>query len=88
MAETNEQGQVALKYYQPQNKYIRVGGEKRNFREYMFTVGRAGLSMAWVEPQDVETLMAMLGGGCCGNSSGHIFKYANARDVAIWTNKV
>ena len=81
--ETNEKGEVALKYYQPQNKYVKVGGETRNYREYMFVVGRAGLSMAWVQPQDVPELMKIIG-GCCGGG-GPVFKYANAGDVRIWT---
>jgi hypothetical protein len=80
--ETNERGEVALKYYQPQNKYVRVGGEKY-YREYLFVVGRAGISMAWIQPQDVEEVLKIIG-GCCGGG-GPVFRYANAGDVRIWT---
>lgn len=81
--ETNEKGEVALRYYQSANKYVRVGGEKV-FREYLFISGNAGISMAWIKPEDVEAVLAMKK-ECCGGYQSPMFHYANAMDVRLWT---
>ena len=82
MPEINEQGLVAMKYMQPQDRVIRVGGEKY-YRDYVFRVGRAGLSMCWVQPSDVPEILKIMR-GCC-NSQAPAFRYANAGDVRVYT---
>lgn len=80
----DERGYIAIKYYLPHNKYVRVGGE-RDFREYLFVPGNAGICMAWVHPADAETVINMKEGTCCGGRSSQVFRYANEQDVRIWT---
>lgn len=82
MPEVDANGNVAMKYMQPADKYVRVGGEI-HYREYMFKAGAAGISMAWIIPSDVPEVLKIMG-GCC-NSQAPMFRYANAGDVRIWT---
>lgn len=84
MPETDINGHVAMRYMQPADKYIRVGGEVY-YREYMFKVGAAGVSLAWIQSSDVPEVSRIMG-GCC-NSQAPIFRYANAEDVRIWTGR-
>lgn len=78
---TNEAGQVALKYHQSVQKYIRLGDGS----EYVFGV-RANISMAWVEPEHVDIILKIKRSDCssCGNKP--VFRYANETDVRRWTN--
>jgi hypothetical protein len=52
-------GKVALRYYQPIPKMIKVENEN-----YFFDC-QHGISMAFVEEKDVPKLLSFLG-GCCG----------------------
>ena len=76
----NTQGQVAMKYLQSTQKLITVAHKK----QYVF-VPRANISMAWIEKQDVPSVLAIKK-GCCGGTKKSIFKYANVDDVRRWTN--
>ena len=58
--QTNEQGQVALCYYQPIPKLIELTTGKGYYFDCQHSV-----SLSWVDPQDVPALLA-LRGGCCG----------------------
>ena len=77
--ETNELGQVALKYHQPIQKYVRLG----NNNEYLFMV-RANISLAWVNSADVENVLNIRKSNCsaCGNKP--VFRYANSDDTKRW----
>lgn len=64
---TNEQGQVALVYYQPIPKVITVGEVVVAFDcQY-------GISLAFVSPELVDSLLG-LKAGCCGSKQQAIFE--------------
>ena len=78
MGNKNEAGQIALAYYQPSPKMVTVGK-----RAYVFTPQHA-VSLAWVEPEDVATLLEMKK-SCCGGSQNPMFRYATDGQVRTWT---
>lgn len=78
----NDQGQVAIKYYQPQNQVLVQ--QTLSGTDYVF-ICRANITLAWIEPADVEHLLARRK-RCCGNHQRQIFFYANADEVRRWTN--
>ena len=82
---TNEDGYVAVRYYQPTNKYVGIGDPLQ--REYLFEARAAGVSLAWINPVDVDKILSMKK-QCCGGNSNPIFHLANERDVQIWTGNV
>ena len=71
---TNSNGEVALRY--------RRGGQRLVY-DYVF-IPRAGISLAWVKPEDVNKMYAVKR-GCCGNTKRVIFP-ASEDDVRQWTN--
>lgn len=77
MAVTNEQGQVAVRYYQPIPKLVELG----NGHSYYFDV-KFSVSMAWVDAEDVQTLFNTLG-GCCGGQR-QVFFHASQDNVNFW----
>lgn len=79
---TNEQGQVALKYYQPQQRVLAQG--LPSGKDTVF-VGRANITMAWVEQEDVDHLLARYK-KCCGGNKKKSYFEANENDVRQWTN--
>jgi hypothetical protein len=79
MPETNEQGQVALRYYTTTPHVIRVGGI-----DYAFAV-KANICLAWINPEHVNTVLGMKH-HCCGNSYNQAYFYANESAVRRWTN--
>lgn len=82
--QTNAQGQVALKYYQPTDVIAR---DAPSGKEYSFK-SIVSISLAWVDFEDVEHLLARTK-NCCGAGTRPrtIFLYANDDDVRRWTNK-
>ena len=78
-SQTNELGQVAVKYYQQVPKRVEVSGNL-----YIFGI-RAHISMAWVEPEHVQSILNIRG-GCCGQKNAGVFRLANEDDVRRWTN--
>ena len=69
---TNESGQVALVYFQPIPKLI---------GKYYFDTRRS-ISLAWVNENDVGTLLA-LKGGCCGGQRQIVYR-ATENQVKVW----
>lgn len=76
----NEDGQVALQYYQPIQKYVQVGQS-----EYVFTVS-ANISMTWVNPGDVPAMLALRRTDCACASGNPVVFYANESSVRRWAN--
>jgi len=72
----NEQGKVAVRYFQPIPKYIRVGQD-----EYVCDV-RHGVSLLFVEESQVPLLLA-LEGGCCGGKR-KIFSLCGQEAYNVW----
>lgn len=54
-----QDGKVVVRYYQPIPKLVRVGGE-----DYMTSV-QHGVSLVFIDEQNVPAFLAYLG-GCCG----------------------
>lgn len=80
-AQINDEGQIALKYRQPGN--ILLVGNPSGL-EYV-AVTQANICMAWVDPADVDFILAKRD-GCCGGKR-QSFYLANESDVRRWTNK-
>ena len=75
----NDSGDVALRYYQPAQILAK---DTPTGRQYFFDV-KAGVSMAWINPQDVANLLERKG-GCC-NSRRKLYDYANQAAVDLWS---
>lgn len=82
MPVTNDQGEVALKYYQSQNRILVQ--KTPSGQDYVF-VNRASITLAWVLPEDEQHLLSRRK-NCCGNHKKKVFFYANEDDVRRWTN--
>lgn len=77
---TNEAGEIAIRRRQPAPILVRNTPTKK---EYYFDV-RAAISLAWVNPLDVENVLGRKKGCCDGR--GAEFSKANEDAVRIWTN--
>lgn len=78
---TNDSGDVALKYYQPGQVLLQ---RNPSGKEYV-AVTQANICLTWVDPLDVQYILAKQG-GCCGGKR-QLFDYASESDVRRWTNK-
>jgi hypothetical protein len=76
---TNDSGEIGIRYLRQQQKLVSVHG-----RQYVFTV-RANISFSWINPEDVDLILSMLG-GCCGQRKPGVFKLATEDDTRRWTN--
>ena len=80
---TNDAGEVALKIWPPVQK---IAQQVPSGKGYVFII-RADIAMSWVDPQDLENLLARMCSCNCGNSSSRkCFMYANESDIRRWTN--
>lgn len=68
-----------MRYYQPAPVLAQNTPSKS---DYFFDV-KAGVSMAWVKPEDVADLLTRRG-GCC-NGQRQKFDYANQAAVDLWS---
>jgi len=71
-----ENGLVAVIYYQPMPKYIKVGNI-----QHVFSCEH-GISLAWVPEKDVPLLLSHLG-GCCGGKRNVVY-LASPVQVSHW----
>lgn len=76
---TNNSNQIALRYYQPAQVLAK---NTPSGNQYFFDV-KAGVSMAWIDPADVDNLLTRKG-GCC-NKKRKLYDYANQAAVDLWT---
>lgn len=76
---TNSAGDVAIRYYQPAQVLAK---NTPTGKQYFFDV-KMDVSMAWVDPKDVDNLLARKG-GCC-NKKRKLYDYANENAVGLWT---
>jgi len=63
----NDQGQVLLRYMKQAQEYVKCGSA-----EYIFEV-RANIAAAWVNPEDVDCLLAHKASCCGGKAKSVIF---------------
>jgi hypothetical protein len=80
-AQTNDNGEVAVKYRQP-GRVLLQGNPSG--KEYV-AITQANICMAWIDPADVGHVLAKKD-GCCGGKR-QSFYLANEADVRRWTNK-
>ena len=74
---------VALKYYQPTQVLVKA---TPSGKEYVF-VPKANISLAFVDPGDVDNLLGRKAGCNCGGSKRQqAFNYANEDDTRRWEN--
>lgn len=73
----NEAGEVALRWNVLTQKYVRV----RN-NEYIFAI-KANISLAWIKPEDVETVLGIRT-ICCGGTGNQSCHLASELDVKRW----
>ncbi|MCP4356802.1 MAG: hypothetical protein GY796_02135 [Chloroflexi bacterium] len=76
---TNATGEIALRYYQPAQV---LANNTPTGKQYFFDVN-GDVSMAWVDPRDVDDLLRRRG-GCC-NKKRKMYTYANENAVGLWT---
>lgn len=74
----NEQGQIALVYYQPIPHRIRVGETLYDF------VIKRGVALAWVNEGHVPNILGITK-TCCGGTTRAVFHYATQGQVNVWS---
>ena len=79
---TNTDGKVAVKYYQPTPKRVVIGNTVYDF------VYRNYVSLAWINPEDVDKILSITNSSCNCSKGTSIFRLANERDVLIWENRL
>ena len=81
----NEQGEVAVAYYQPGQAYV-DGSRVPSGKGYVFQTQYGYVCMAWVDPGDAAAILAMVK-NCvgCGNKPRRLFSYATPGQVSLWT---
>ena len=75
----NDSGQVAVKYFQPMSQTLKVNG-----RTYIFKVMK-NLSIAWIEPEDVEAVLNVTK-VCCGGNRNKVYRLEHETHVKRWLN--
>lgn len=76
----NEQGQIAVSYY---TTIPHVIGVMKT--EYAFTVS-ANLCMAWINPEHVDSILAVRK-NCCGNNSKTVYRLEHEAHVRRFVNR-
>ena len=74
----NENGDVAVCYYQTTPKVIRV-----NDYEYAFVV-KANVCLSWIHEQDVVAMLKITK-TCCGGNAKKVCRLASEADARRWT---
>jgi hypothetical protein len=74
---TNDNGEIAVRYSQSTQKYVSVGGIG-----YVFVV-KYNISMAWIRPEHVNTVLRMTK-ECCGGRKHKMFTATDQTHVDRW----
>lgn len=75
----NEQGQIAMAYYQPIPQAVKVGDVT-----YYFVTQRA-VSLAWINEEHVADILRITK-RCCGGNVHIAYHYATQGEVNVWSN--
>lgn len=75
----NQDGLVALRHFTSNPATIKMEADKTL---YSF-VPRLSVSLAWVRPEHVPTLLQTQAKICCGKQANK-FRFANSMDVSLW----
>ena len=68
---------VALVRYMPLEQTVQIGD-----KTYAF-VNRGGVSLCYVDPEDVEAVLQVTK-VCCGGRKRRIFQHANQAQIDFW----
>jgi len=80
-ATLNAQGQVAMRYMQQKPALVKCNGT-----QYYFST-KASISMAFVNPEDVDCLLAVMEGcGCAGGRKKNMIFLADETHARRWIN--
>lgn len=79
-AQSNSSGQIAITHYMSTNPLVEIGHPAT--KAYKF-VTKMCVCLAWVDAEDVEKILSILG-GCCGGKK-RIYRLSSAQEVRIWT---
>lgn len=78
----NDQGQVAMRYMQQRPAVVSCNGN-----EYAFVVRAQVISFAWIEPEDVDCMLAVRRGcGGCGGKKKNVIFLADETHTRRWVN--
>lgn len=78
---TNDQGQVAMIFYQPIPKLISFTSHEGK-TSFAFQV-KHGISLCWIEPAYVDRVLSITH-HCCGGKVNAAFRCANELQVKVW----
>lgn len=73
----NTDGWIFLRYFQPIQKLVEIGGNS-----YVF-VPQCNVSGCWVRPQDVSRILDIRR-ECCGGQRTASFGYSNEENARLW----
>lgn len=73
----NEGGEVAIRWNQLTQKYVKVGEN-----EYIFVI-KADIALAWVKPEDEQKVLGIRK-TCCGGNLSPACHLASELDVKRW----
>lgn len=73
----NDEGKVALRYYQTVPKLFHVGTH-----DYVVQI-KYNVAIVFAYPEDVSSFLNIRG-GCCGNKKKNLFWEATERDMAVF----
>ncbi len=69
-----------LVYYQCVQKLVTI-----RKKQYVFMI-KYNISLAYIEPEHVDSILNMRG-GCCGNNKRGIFRMASDQEIRIWNGE-
>ena len=76
----NGSGEVAVTYFQPTGKYVKLG----NGSEYVFRTIR-NVCLSWVKETDVDSILNIRHQCCPGSSPKPVFRLSSQQEVNLWT---
>ena len=76
----NENGDVAITYFQEIHKHVQMGDGTR----YRWSVKR-NVSLAWVNSKHVDQILAKTRSCCGGHRKKGIFRISSQQEVNLWT---
>ena len=75
--ETNLDGLVAIRHYNSNPSSVSINGNSYTF------IPKFGISLAWVNPNDVSQILSIKVSSCCGKEQLR-FAYASGNAVKVW----
>lgn len=77
----NDAGQVAVKYFQPIDQFLKIGSKTYHFKTMK------SLSIAWIDAEDVDSVLNVVK-ECCGGNRMRVFRLEHETHVKRWLNLI